>query len=58
MSPVLYYQASDAELLALTSKLATIFGVSDAERVDRLVDQDPQPGVSGLAASTTIRRAF
>src|SRR5450755_470219 len=28
--------------------LATVLGVSDSERVDRLVDQDPQPSVRGL----------
>lgn len=27
---------------------AAVFDVSDAERVDRLVDQDAQPGVGGL----------
>jgi len=28
--------------------LSTVFGISDAERVDRLVNQDPQPRVGGL----------
>jgi hypothetical protein len=33
---------------------ATVFGVSDPERMDRLVDQDPQPRVWRLAALAAL----